>query len=396
MKSSASIFIVVFGILAVLLFSSPKDPVGGAQEEEIARIFEQNCTAAGCHQGRFPPKNLHLEKDKYRASLLDIPSQELPHLRLIDTEEPEKSYLLMKIKGNMAISGKRMPLNAPSLPEEDIHALENWIRNLKTDAVEESPEKGRSVQSRKVTKPAFWGTRIVNLPTTQTIDKGRVLFRISHRYFPAVSDGYDDFYGLDGPAVILLSLGYGISDKLSISLARSNRFKEVEASVKWLVLEQRDNVSIPISAALNIGGAVITDNEEGGKTFRSENLKFNAHLSISRQFSRSFSVLLVPAYSSNTNHWETPSEGTLSLGLGARYMFLNDFSLIAEWMPILSGYKAASSGWGFGLEKKIGGHVFQVFVTNSIGMTSSQFLPGGNLKLQDGDFRIGFNIFRLF
>lgn len=340
--------------------------------------------------------NLNLEMDKFNDSLINVPSQELPHLKLVDTEDYEKSYLLMKIKGNKAISGKRMPLNAPPLKDKDIEALENWIRDIRSGSPEKIPVKTESTQQKKLTKPAFWGMRLVNLPTTQTIDKRKVLFRISHRYFPAVSDGIDDFYGLDGPAAILLSLGYGISDRLSISLARSNRFKEVELSLKWLLLEHGEIKTLPVSAALNFGGGLITDIEDGEKTFQSENLKFNAQLSISYQFSNAFSLLLVPAYSSNTNHWESPSEGTLSFGFGARYMFPKDFSIIAEWTPIIAGYMAESSGWGFGIEKKIGGHVFQVFVTNSIGMTSAQFVPGGNLRIQDGDFRFGFNIFRLF
>jgi hypothetical protein len=78
-------------------------------------------------------------------------------------------------------------------------------------------------------------------------------------------------------------------------------------------------------------------------------------------------------------------------------MILNDFSIIAEWVPALSGYKEIEgSGWGLGIEMKVGGHVFQVFVNNALGLTPAQYLPGGDLRLGDLDFRIGFNIFRTF
>lgn len=125
-------------------------------------------------------------------------------------------------------------------------------------------------------------------------------------------------------------------------------------------------------------------------------MKINLQLSLSHQVNNSLSFLLVPSYSSNTNHWEPSSEGTISLGTGIRYMFLNDLSFIMEWIPVLAGYKDNSSGWGLGLEKKIGGHVFQLFVLNTVGLTSVQYVPGGNLRLKDGEFRIGFNIFRWF
>ena len=77
-------------------------------------------------------------------------------------------------------------------------------------------------------------------------------------------------------------------------------------------------------------------------------------------------------------------------------MIFDDFSLLAEWVPPLAGYEDSYGGWGLGVEKKIGGHVFQFFVTDSIGIIASQYLPGGDLRLGDGDFRLGFNIFRTF
>lgn len=77
-------------------------------------------------------------------------------------------------------------------------------------------------------------------------------------------------------------------------------------------------------------------------------------------------------------------------------MALNDISIIWEWIPVLDGYKKNSNGWGLGVEKKIGGHVFQVFFINSEGLTSDQYVPGGDMKLRDKDFRLGFNIFRTF
>ena len=77
-------------------------------------------------------------------------------------------------------------------------------------------------------------------------------------------------------------------------------------------------------------------------------------------------------------------------------MIFTDFSLIAEWIPVLAGFKAEANGWGFGMEAKIGGHVFQFFVLNSRGVTPAQFLPGGDLLIKNGDLRIGFNIYRAF
>ena len=141
---------------------------------------------------------------------------------------------------------------------------------------------------------------------------------------------------------------------------------------------------------------LMTVSQPGETTFREENLRFNVQASFAYVLHPKVSLLLVPGYTSNTNPAEGSSQGTLSLGLGGRLLIAQDLSLLLEWVPVLSGYSNESAGWGLGIEKKIGGHVFQVFALNSVGITTAQFAPGGELRLSDGEFRIGFNILRWF
>jgi hypothetical protein len=391
-------------------FKLPKNPylvqpvsaAEGRLQEEVKTILKQNCSVSDCHRGTYPRKNLNLEEDKFLKSLLNIPSQEIPSLKLVDKENPEQSYLLMKIKGDKAIVGRRMPLDSSPLRVDEIKIIKNWISSLTATPVEKekilpqidktAPETKSEHEKKEIRKPTFWGTRLINLPTTQSIGKRRLLFRVSHRYYPAIRSGYDSLYGLDGPAVILLSFGYGLKDNLDLTLARTKLDKEVELSLKWVMFEQGKILTLPFSAALNLGGSLVTQSEPDRKVFSADNMKFNLQVIVSHQVSNTLSLVLVPAYSSNTNHWDPSSEGTFALGTGGRWMIFNDFSIIWEWVPVLAGYRANSNGWGLGIEKKIGGHVFQVFILNSIGLTSDQFIPGG----EDRDLRIGFNIFRKF
>lgn len=380
----------------------------------IQAVIKQNCSVSGCHTGKHPAANLIFDPDKFLASVLNVQSREIPDKKIVDTAAPELSYLLAKIKGEAGIVGKRMPLNRPPLEQEKIAEVEAWVMSLKSPSSESSgnpPEilarKGPFIESVASTsetpkaqakgfaKPAFWGTRLVNLPTTTTPGKGEFLFRISHRLQLPASSGWDSFYGFDGPAYILFSFGYGITDNLSLTLGRAKLYQEWELYADWLLLEQGKKTSWPLSAALHIGGGIVTQDEPVGANW-SGRARFSALLSLSTQLSERFSLLVVPAYTSNANYWEESSEGILSLGLGGRFMVLNDISLVAEWIPVLAGYKDDYSGWGLGIEKKIGGHVFQFFITNTIGMTAAQYLPGGDLSLGDGDFRFGFNIFRTF
>ena len=382
----------------------------------IKTIIKQNCGVSGCHLGKYPAAGHNFEPDKFVAAVVNAPSQEMPGLKIVDAARPEKSYLLAKIKGEPGIVGKRMPANRDPLSEEQIRQIEDWIKSLGTEpsgteVISEPtrPDRGPALDSPPVpadgagqaskpksfSKPAFWGTRLVNLPTTTTLGKGKFLFRVSHRFQPPVSAGWDSFYGLDGPAFILFSFGYGITDNLMVSAGRSKLYQEWEFNADWAVVEQGKKSSLPFSATLHAGGSLVSQDEPKDAEW-SGRFRFHALLSLACQLNDRLSFLLVPAYALNTNFWEPSSEGTLALGIGGRFMVLDDLSLIAEWVPRLAGYKDSYSGWGLGVEKKIGGHVFQFFVTDSIGLTAAQYLPGGDLKLGDGDFRIGFNIFRTF
>jgi hypothetical protein len=418
MKSKTILIVMVSMVLCLNAFSLGQGSNGSPAKlpANIKNIIKQNCSVSGCHSGKYPAAGHNFEPDKFAATVVDTPSAEMPGLKIVDAATPEKSYLLAKIKGEPGIVGKRMPANRDPLSEDQIRQIEDWIKSLSTAQSRADvalkpipPDRGPALDSPPVpgegagqaakpkgfSKPAFWGTRLVNLPTTTTLGKGEFQFRISHRFQHPVSAGWDSFYGFDGPAFILFSFGYGITDNLMVTVGRSKLYQEWEFNADWAVLEQGKKSSLPFSAALHAGGSLVSQDEPAGAEW-SGRFRFNALLSLAYQLNNRLSFLLVPAYASNTNFWEPSSKGTFALGIGGRFMVFDDISIIAEWVPRLAGYKDFYSGWGLGVEKKIGGHVFQFFVTDSIGLTASQYLPGGDLKLGDGDFRIGFNIFRTF
>lgn len=371
----------------------------GEIPDSVKELLQNRCI--GCHKGKHPPKGLNLEPAN-AAAILDAPSKEVPTLKIIDTKSPGSSYLLKKVRRGKDIAGSGMPPRK-ALTAAELQIIEAWLAGsnpapihgpaMSSPGGEEileqtAPEK--TAPKRPYDKPAFWGTRLVNLPTTTTPDKGDFLLRISHRFSEPVDAGFSELFGLDSYANILVSFGYGITDNLAVTAGRSRWHKEFEFSADWTIAEQGLGVRLPFSAVLHGGLSLATEGDD--------NIKLIAALSLSRQVTRRFSVMAVPAFASNTNHWALDPEGTFSLGLGARYMILEDLSVIAEWTPVLAGYKDNASGWGLGLEKKIGKHVFQFFTTNAFGLTTSQFVPGGDLSSGNffERFRIGFNIFRTF
>ena len=51
---------------------------------------------------------------------------------------------------------------------------------------------------------------------------------------------------------------------------------------------------------------------------------------------------------------------------------------------------------GIGLDIETGGHVFQMFLTNSFGMTENQTFARTSSSWADRGFRLGFNVSRMF
>jgi hypothetical protein len=116
-------------------------------QSEVVAILKANCSTAGCHRGSYPKKKLNLETDKFLKSVLDVKSQEIDSLKRVDTKNPEKSYLLMKIKRVKGIKGSRMPDDAPPLKKEEIKVIEDWIFSLKEPIAEKEktsvPKEGK-------------------------------------------------------------------------------------------------------------------------------------------------------------------------------------------------------------------------------------------------------------
>ncbi|MDP6984856.1 MAG: DUF5777 family beta-barrel protein, partial [Candidatus Latescibacteria bacterium] len=103
----------------------------------------------------------------------------------------------------------------------------------------------------------FSAVQMANLPTTQTLGQGDFFYEISHRFHPTIDDGYDANFGLDGPVSMRTALSYGLSDRLMVSIGRSNVLDNLDVVAKWRFFE-RDG-QWPIALALTAGVALNSD-----------------------------------------------------------------------------------------------------------------------------------------
>jgi hypothetical protein len=106
----------------------PADSMKMALDAKTFFLMDSRC--AGCHGGKQPRMRLSLEPAKLVEAVKDIRSRQIDSLKLVDTRMPEKSYLLMKVRGDKGIKGSRMPDNAPALSAGEIKTIDLWIRGI--------------------------------------------------------------------------------------------------------------------------------------------------------------------------------------------------------------------------------------------------------------------------
>jgi hypothetical protein len=85
-------------------------------------VFDISCALSGCHRGSVFPD---LSAGKAYANIVDAPSSQ--GLPLIAPEDPDGSYLYIKITAGSGMQDSRMPFGRSPLPAATLDAVKNWI-----------------------------------------------------------------------------------------------------------------------------------------------------------------------------------------------------------------------------------------------------------------------------
>lgn len=244
----------------------------------------------------------------------------------------------------------------------------------------------------------FLSSRLVNGHSVESPHAGVLDFRISHR-FGRVNEGLYNFFGLD-EASMRIGLDYGLTDRFSIGIGRSTFQKQLDGFLKYRLLWQTTDQSVPVSLSLLSSAMVQTlkSNDPSVKIAPADRWYFANQILLARKFGNAFSLQLmptlihynrVPATMSTNNFFAIGGAGrirlTQSLSLNAEYYYN-----ASEKLP------GTHNSFSVGFDIETAGHVFQLHVTNSTGMTERTFITETDGQWGKGDIRFGFNISRLF
>jgi opacity protein-like surface antigen len=252
------------------------------------------------------------------------------------------------------------------------------------------------------TTATFKATRVLNGHSIERMPEGQLDVRISHRFGTLNSGGYN-FFGLD-QSNIHLGLEYGITNWLMVGVGRSEFEKTYDGFAKFSILRQSTGAKeMPVSVSVVTSIALKTQKwpDQSRTNYFTSRLAYVGQVLVARKISQGLSVQLTPAYlHRNLVSTEMDPNDIFALGAGARLKLTKRISLNGEYYYIANPKKNFSTQiynpLSLGFDIETGGHVFQLFFTNSLGMTEKQFLGATTGSWKKGDIHFGFNISRVF
>lgn len=231
---------------------------------------------------------------------------------------------------------------------------------------------------------------LVALPTTLRVPRHKSAFRVTHRFSRSLGAGdfgnlLEDLFGLDSGAQIGLEYRYGLMRATQVGFHRTSD-RTIEFFAQREVAAQGSSFPFTINALASI---------DGTNNFRD---RYSPTLGaiVSRTVAEHAAFYVQPIWVNNSN--PDPSElvndnDTVMVGIGARLRIRPTVYLSFEGAPRVAGYDPGSTQIGFGLEKRSGGHMFQLTITNGIGTTYGQIARGAR---NTDDWHLGFSIARKF
>ncbi|MGM9474774.1 DUF5777 family beta-barrel protein [Pedobacter sp. GSP4] len=272
---------------------------------------------------------------------------------------------------------------------------------------------------KKNVQATFKATKLINIQTNETIYKNEMDFRVDHRFgdIAGSGGGIKNFFGLDQSTDIRIGFDYGISDKLSVGIARAKGSGTVtqlyEGNLKYRLLEQTADEKIPVAITLfgstTVAAVKASTDPTAANAFSEfkDRLVYIVQGVIARKFNSNFSMLIMPSYIHRNFTVFGDENDLFAVSVGGRIKLTKRMAFVADYtLPFRNkdkkAYLESTNGnqfyntLGAGLEFETGGHIFHLNFTNATAIQESQFITDTNTSWLKGQYRWGFSIARRF
>jgi hypothetical protein len=256
------------------------------------------------------------------------------------------------------------------------------------------------------TTATFKSTRIVNGHSIERMPVHQLDFRISHR-FGQLNTGGHYLWGLD-QAYIHFSLEYGITNWMMVGLGRGTFEKTYDGFVKFSILRQSKGArNMPISLSY-FSSSSLNTLYPGEMGLAGKNVPYWSRFSyvnqllIARKFNERLSLEINPTLvHRNLVPSELDPNDIVAVGGGLRFKLTKRISFNGEYyyvVPPMNDHRSVKTynPLSIGFDIETGGHVFQLFLSNSEAMIEKGFIADTNSKWSNGGIHFGFNVSRVF
>jgi hypothetical protein len=229
--------------------------------------------------------------------------------------------------------------------------------------------------------------RVLNLPSTLRLPLHGSGFQLTHRFNGnlrqgSFSENGGNLFGLDQGAVVGFEYRFGIARHVQAAVYRTAFDKSLQFYGKYDAVRQGESIPVSLSALVSVEGA---DNFQ-------ERYSPALGVVVSRMAGDRLAVYATPVWVHNTAALVNIDRDTVFVGVGGRVRVSSTVYVVGEMAPRAGGYSPDKAAYGFGVEKRVGGHLFQINFNNGQGTTFGQLARGG---LADSLF-LGFNLARKF
>ncbi len=245
----------------------------------------------------------------------------------------------------------------------------------------------------------FKGTRVINSQSIEMLGKANMDYRISHR-FGTLDGGLYTLYGMD-QAYQRMSFTFGLSDLVNIEVGRSSVNKVYDGTIKWKLMRQATNKKLNALSIVYVANiAYQTQKQAQYANLAFENKLFYTHqLLIAKKFNEKLSLQLMPTIVHRNFIDSAKYKNTIiSIGATGRYKLTRKLAITGEYFYVLPNQIADrfKNSASIGVDIETGGHVFQLHLTNSLGMNEKGFIAETEDSWLKNQLHFGFNISRVF
>ena len=282
---------------------------------------------------------------------------------------------------------------------------------------EEAPEPKK--KKDKPVREMYSSGILIDEQTSIIPQKKTLEMVIQHRFGLIKNNGISDLFGVYAPSAnTRMGLNYSILDNLMVGYGITKKNMYSDFQVKYNVIEQTRRNTIPVTVTLYANMAIDGRNKDvfntttADSTYKFANrLSYFTQVMVGRKFAEWFSFSVNGSFthynsvSADTAGVRGMNHDVVGLGFMGRFKFSPQSSIVFHYSIPLS-IKSINENttvtnkpkpnFGIGYRVATATHSFEVFITASNGIIPQENYMYNTSDWTDGEFRIGFNITRLW